>query len=120
MPRSYIWGVAASFLIALVSGCQTAPGVVRGQSPGDVPTYAAPGTQYPAPNAYAADGYAAPGNTDTCPYCGGNCRRGFCACRQFYKPTYCVPRNLSYPPPNTPPAVIQYPYYTCKGPDCFY
>lgn len=25
-----------------------------------------------------------------------------------------------YPPPNDQPAVTQYPYYTFKGPDCFF
>ena len=30
------------------------------------------------------------------------------------------PRNLVYPPDNTPAAVVQYPYYTCKGPDDYF
>jgi hypothetical protein len=36
----------------------------------------------------------------------------------WYK--YNHPRNLVYPQDNTPAAVVQYPYYTCKGPDDFF
>jgi hypothetical protein len=34
--------------------------------------------------------------------------------------SYEQPRNLVYPPANTPAAVVQYPYYTLKGPDDFF
>ena len=45
--------------------------------------------------------------------CGGRgC--GMC-CRPFH-----VPRDLVYPPAGDVPAIVQYPYYTCKGPDCFF
>jgi len=37
-----------------------------------------------------------------------------------YRFQYQVPRGLTYPAANAPPAVIQYPYYTVKGPDCFF
>jgi len=33
---------------------------------------------------------------------------------------YKTPKNLTYPAANQMPGVIQYPYYTCKGPDCFF
>ncbi|MBW3539691.1 MAG: hypothetical protein KY476_05420 [Planctomycetes bacterium] len=33
---------------------------------------------------------------------------------------YNHPQGLVYPPPNQPPAVVQYPYYTTKGPDDFF
>jgi hypothetical protein len=33
---------------------------------------------------------------------------------------YRVPDGLAYPPPSDVPAVIQYPYYTTKGPDDFF
>ena len=36
----------------------------------------------------------------------------------WYK--YNHPQNLVYPQDNTPAAVVQYPYYTCKGPDDFF
>lgn len=38
--------------------------------------------------------------------------------RNFY--TYDVPRGLEYPQENTPPAVVQYPYYTTRGPTDFF
>ena len=34
--------------------------------------------------------------------------------------SYYPPKDLRYPAPNTPAAVVQYPYYTVKGPDCFF
>ncbi|HVV98788.1 MAG TPA: hypothetical protein VHB77_00525 [Planctomycetaceae bacterium] len=40
--------------------------------------------------------------------------------RQYYRMRYCVPQGLQYPPAGQPPAVVQYPYYTCKGPDDFF
>lgn len=33
---------------------------------------------------------------------------------------YDVPTDLSYPQQNTPAAVVQYPYYTLKGPSDFF
>jgi len=33
---------------------------------------------------------------------------------------YDVPDNLSYPPANQPPAIVQYPYYTLRGPTDFF
>ena len=44
----------------------------------------------------------------------------------YWKPTHHhtwetkIPKNLRYPPANQPPAIIQYPYYTVKGPDDFF
>lgn len=34
--------------------------------------------------------------------------------------TYREPKNLVYPQQNQPAGVVQYPYYTVKGPDCFF
>ena len=33
---------------------------------------------------------------------------------------YKAPKNLKYPPANQPPAVVQYPYYTLRGPTDFF
>ena len=33
---------------------------------------------------------------------------------------YNAPKNLKYPPANQPPAVVQYPYYTLRGPTDFF
>jgi hypothetical protein len=52
------------------------------------------------------------GRRHRCKHCGG---RGCSACCRPYH----VPTDLSYPPAS-PMAIVQYPYYTCKGPDCFF
>jgi hypothetical protein len=93
-------------LLSLVTGCCTQNGqVARGQAPA--------GTYVNAHGEVCED----PCNDD-CDYGRRRCRfchgRG-CACCQPYH----VPRDLSYPPPG-PPAIVQYPYYTCKGPDDFF
>lgn len=33
---------------------------------------------------------------------------------------YKEPKNLRYPDPCQQPAMVQYPYYTCKGPSDFF
>lgn len=119
MPHPERWGMAASLLFLLMSGCQSAPAVVRGQGPAETPVYAPTGTEvvYGDQNG----GYGGGAYGDDCgPNCDGQMCRGFYAPRQFYRATYKVPGNLKYPTPNQPPAVIQYPYYTHKGPDCFF
>ncbi|MGE5192929.1 MAG: hypothetical protein ACM3U2_10530 [Deltaproteobacteria bacterium] len=67
--------------------------------------------------------------------CDESCKKGRCRlCRGRGCPhcrPYRIPRNLSYPPdgfgspggsypPAGPQAIVQYPYYTCKGPDDFF
>lgn len=37
-----------------------------------------------------------------------------------YERTFVAPQNLKYPPQNVPPTVIQYPYYTLRGPTDFF
>lgn len=44
----------------------------------------------------------------------------FCAPPTSSKFKYVVPQGLSYPDPNAMPGMVQYPYYTVKGPDCFF
>ena len=60
-------------------------------------------------------------------HCGGCCGNLPChpVHRNFY--TYDVPRDghfggreLLYPPQNQQPAVVQYPYYTLRGPTDFF
>ncbi len=51
-------------------------------------------------------------DSGNCRYCRGH---GCCRCRP-----YRVPNNLVYPPQGELPGIVQYPYYTCKGPDCFF
>lgn len=76
-------------------------------------------------------------------YCGPNgdcnddCHEGCLGCEccrkdwyptHYHKFTYAIPWNgwaispsqLSYPPQNQPAAVVQYPYYTVRGPTDFF
>jgi len=57
---------------------------------------------------------------DNCPpgYGGHRCDEWQPTHHLWYK--YNQPQGLVYPPDNTPAAVVQYPYYTCKGPDDFF
>lgn len=83
--------------------------------------YGGGGGAVPVPGGYAYPGpvYAgSPGSVAYGPMAGGPC--GYPIPRQYYRMRYCVPQGMQYPPANQPPAVVQYPYYTTKGPDCFF
>lgn len=144
MSGSKAWGLAACLLLPLGIGCTHSQGLVRGQSPSAVPVSQAAQPVQPVSNyglaktsgaahsgAYAGSHYA----TGHCSACGSNnCEQGRCQscghCNQScdWYPThyhfyhYDVPDEdeLVYPPALTPAAVVQYPYYTCKGPDDFF
>lgn len=87
--------IAATICLPLAVGCSQNSQVVRGQ----------------APESYVVDDGMCY-DDDCCDHCHG---RGCCHCRP-----YRVPNDLSYPPPGDQPAIVQYPYYTNKGPDCFF
>ncbi len=98
--------VAAAACLPFAVGCSQNSQVVRGQQPEFAP---------PAENVIYGDEY---GDED-CDECDRHGRHGRgCHCRKC-RP-YCVPNDLVYPPPGDAPAVVQYPYYTVKGPDCFF
>src|SRR5262249_50445989 len=93
---------AAAAFVPLFAGCSNQRAqVARSQSPSDA-YVTAYGDGVCEENCYKGRG---------CRHCHG---RGCPCCRPFH-----VPRDLSYPPPG-PPAIVQYPYYTCKAPDCFF
>jgi hypothetical protein len=124
-------------LIGLASaGCSSNPGVVRAQAPGGP----APATG-PAP----ANGPAYGTPQNPCPECGstdGSCLHcclgnyephhrfwshytppdaGCCCLHSPFPCSTCGDHGpLVYPPNPTPGAIVQYPYYTCKGPDDFF
>jgi hypothetical protein len=90
---------AAAACLTFAVGCSQNSHVVRGQQP-----------EYGTP-VVSGD------------YCeiddDSNCRHGHgCHCSMCQP--YCVPNDLVYPPPGDQPAIVQYPYYTTKGPDCFF
>lgn len=77
---------------------------------------------------YGADGYCGPNGceNDHCQGCE-HCRKDWYP-THYHKFTYSIPWNgwaispsqLSYPPQNQPAAVVQYPYYTVRGPTDFF
>jgi hypothetical protein len=92
MRTTMLWLVAVAACLPFAVGCSQNSQVVRGQQPDYCPPM------------YGGE------------YCddGGWCN-GWCNCQP-----YCVPNDLVYPPPGDMPAIVQYPYYTNKGPDCFF
>ena len=110
----------AGLLIALMSGCASSPVVMRGQSPD---AYAR-GPQSGPVQRVNYDQYYSNMQMDPGLYggdCGPDgCGHNFCAPPQTYRFQYIVPQGLNYPPPNAMPGVVQYPYYTVKGPDDFF
>jgi hypothetical protein len=75
-----------------------------------------------------SDGYC-PDPNGKCKKCKGNgclsCLRNLYGHHHFYRykePPYQHkgPQQLVYPPANSPAAVVQYPYYTHKGPSDFF
>jgi hypothetical protein len=130
---NWLWGFCLIGLFA--SGCSSSQNIVRGQNAAEPhtpgPAYAHPvGTTYsnhladgwtPGANHHSY-GYTADdsGNCDECNECkSGHCNKGHKhAHRHFYH--YSAPKDLVYPQQNQPAAVVQYPYYTVKGPDDFF
>jgi hypothetical protein len=116
MRNTALWAGVISVLMAGLSGCQSGPDVVRGQSPNEMPLYAPQGD--PSMQAACPPGaYGDPsmGGAACDPALGG----AYCG-KQWHHMKYCVPGGLSYPPPNSMPAVVQYPYYTLRGPTDFF
>jgi len=96
-------------MIAINSGCSSDSGVVRGQNP-------VVNAEYRSAN---SGGQIMQTN---CPYCGSDHGHGGFGWspKQYHSFDYVIPRDLSYPPANQPAAIVQYPYYTLKGPDDFF
>ena len=124
--------------LPMVTGCMQSTGVVRGQSPGyqiENPTQPIQAvghtsdvdqpTQHSCPT--CESGYHDSWQSARMPFqhvlSNGN---NYAGAGHGHHPThyhwfsYEQPRNLVYPPANQPAAVIQYPYYTVKGPDDFF
>lgn len=145
--KKLAWALAAALAAPLFVGCSAAPSTYRGQSPA-APGGAIEQTSWydsTCPNCQSGqcDGHhfhlgglfgAGPvGPPPGCePPAGG--RRGVHHMLGIgpggigggWYPThhhtfdYEPPEDLVYPPQNQPAAVVQYPYYTLKGPDDFF
>jgi hypothetical protein len=137
MSGKILLGLSLGLIGLASAGCSSAPGIVRAQSPGtpDAVMAAGPGT---APVGTPANPCPQCGCTDgTCSHClGHNPHHRFwahyagpdaangCGCCSLHSPFPCSTCGdhgpLVYPPNPTPGAIVQYPYYTCKGPDDFF
>ncbi len=91
--------LATCLAVSLAVGCQNPRGIVRGQAPNEARF---------APTSHAGmhDGEHEPRGA----FHGGH----------YHTFEYKTPENLSYPAANQPPAVVQYPYYTLRGPTDFF
>jgi hypothetical protein len=141
MRQSVVLLACCGVVLASV-GCSQNMGTVRGQAPGQYqqnPHQMAannagmdmriagpkPGVQYwdgPAndPNQFSAADCPTCPQGNGCPVCPQT--RGFDSWRPTHHHTwqYNAPKGLTYPDQNQPPATVQYPYYTIKGPSDFF
>lgn len=96
MTRQCGWLSLAALLLMVSSvGCSSSQ-VVRGQNVEGMQTVNA-GTEWD-------------------PYCDPYGGHGGQDCVVKYR----VPSDYVYPPPGDAPSTVVYPYYTHKGPDCFF
>ncbi|MCA9059836.1 MAG: hypothetical protein KDA85_15115 [Planctomycetaceae bacterium] len=124
--RSQAFGLLLSGAIGLlVTGCASATPEFRGQSPQMMQTAweggGHGGHNCPMCQHGMGHGVMAPGAGYCDPQCqaGPGCNLPFHPVhRNFY--TYSTPSNLMYPPENSQPAQVQYPYYTLRGPTDFF
>ncbi len=91
-------GLAACLVVSMVVGCQNTRGIVRGQTPAEFPG-----------NSQAATAYWDE-NQPQGAFHGGH----------YHTFEYKAPKDLRYPDPNQSPPVVQYPYYTLRGPTDFF
>jgi hypothetical protein len=119
--RATILSVAvAAALLPVMFGCCSSSQkseVARGQAPAPAAAAGQPSTGTYV-NAYGEE--CDPNCFDDSGRCR-HCRGAGCKCCRPYR----VPKNLVYPPAGMDGTagaggIVQYPYYTCKGPDCFF
>lgn len=108
--------VTAGLLLATMVGCRSPlDSLIRPQSPepqGDGYSNAMP-VSHTGAIVYGDGGQEIYG-------CPGQCEDAGRRAKWDHRWSYVPPQNLSYPAPNQPGAVVQYPYYTLKGPSDFF
>ena len=109
-----------------VFGCAGATPTMRAQSPCDDMGSCHSGANHECPMCDSGFGDSGIPMSMACgPQCGTNCQPG-CGINLPFHPvhrnfhTYDVPSNLTYPDASQPPATVQYPYYTHRGPTDFF
>jgi len=120
MMRTTMLSISAAVaLLSLFAGCSTPTGqVARGQGPAPEPAPAA-SEQVGDEVSYVGDEVSYEGDGECEEGQGIPGRRRHGGRVQDWCVPYHVPHDFVYPNAG-PPATVQYPYYTCKGPDCFF
>lgn len=123
MKRNLVWGVMCLGLVTAGVGCSHS-GIVRGQNPGmayNSGMEMSGSMQVPAQKASLGPMYY-DGPTTGYNECPMPCPPQADVWRPTHHHTYeyHAPKNLVYPPANQQPGVVQYPYYTVKGPTDFF
>jgi len=103
MKTRIVLGLAVCLSVSLAVGCQNPRGIVRGQ----------------APNQAMTEAQFAPTDQGVMNHGGQQPQGGFRG-GHYHTFEYRAPEGMTYPPANQPPAVVQYPYYTLRGPTDFF
>jgi hypothetical protein len=116
----------------LVTGCASSTPTMRAQSPADgYGSWAdGPAAPHDCPMCQSTQGHS---HGQACPpnrrgrltqKCSPGCMGAGCnlPCHPVHRNfhTYHAPQNLMYPPENSQPAQVQFPYYTLRGPTDFF
>lgn len=124
MNTKFVLGLTACLLAPILAGCTAAgPGIVRGQSPAEPhyqvsqPAMQATNVSYGGPG--MSSGQMMPQEYMICPPTEQGRGYGMYP-RHHHTYDYKAPQNLSYPPATQQAPVVQYPYYTVKGPSDFF
>lgn len=133
--------LACCSVATITVGCSQNMGTVRGQNAGQFqpnPYQLAssgggdmriagpqPGVQYydgPAhdPNQFSSADCPVYAQGSACPACPPGHSSNVWRPTHHHTWEYNPPKGLTYPDPNQPPATVQYPYYTIKGPSDFF
>ena len=146
MRKLTLWGAAAGLALSVLTGCGQNAMTVRGQAPGEgqgMPGLMPQGQMYSGPPQGVASGSMPygmpldPTNADSQGYWNSNGwgpngpnppmpgyaqgqGNGLYSNERSAQFQYSEPKDLRFPIVGDSPAVIQYPYYTFKGPDDFF
>lgn len=125
---NFVW--ASLLMLPLSVGCSTGNSVVRGQNPDEIPgggvVQASHSQAFGTKSNQVVPISHTVASSPTMMYCPPeNCPDQSCLgkpCWPHHKHyhSYAAPQNLMYPPANSPAALVQYPYYTVKGPSDFF
>jgi hypothetical protein len=141
MNRLLLCGLALCLVVPICVGCAASPGLVRAQSPtnGSEQPAAAGAPQSQVVTAGFEGGGCPDGACGECDGEGHSCLGHCCLPKHALWYHYCPPDKdcgccccqdcclnpnaggpLVYPQNPSPGAIVQYPYYICKGPDDFF